>query len=217
MCFLFVFVSVLFFVVVFVFFFSFWSLFLFLFVFVFVFCLFLLFTFCCPDESRRLNSTKNYSVEITSLNIKSIYVVVCLHFVVLLNCCLPSYWGAFEHPCILCIIFFQIDVLSEIIEAVRGTGVEIYVDGGVRMGTDVLKALALGARAVFVGRPIIWGLAHDVSSCSKLLNEPLIRLLVFLIKCIGCFLSPIWQYFNNFRMILSAKKITEGTTTQRKT
>ena len=58
---------------------------------------------------------------------------------------------------------FQIDVLPEIVEAVRNTGVEVYVDGGVRMGTDVLKALALGARAVFVGRPIIWGLAHDVS------------------------------------------------------
>lgn len=33
------------------------------------------------------------------------------------------------------------------------------MDGGVRQGTDVLKALALGARAVFVGRPVLWGLA----------------------------------------------------------
>ncbi|MCS6808728.1 MAG: alpha-hydroxy-acid oxidizing protein, partial [Bacteroidota bacterium] len=33
------------------------------------------------------------------------------------------------------------------------------MDGGVRRGTDVLKALALGAKAVFVGRPILWGLA----------------------------------------------------------
>ena len=48
----------------------------------------------------------------------------------------------------------------------RNTGVEVYVDGGVRKGTDVLKALALGARAVFVGRPIVWGLAYDVSSSS---------------------------------------------------
>lgn len=45
-------------------------------------------------------------------------------------------------------------------EAVRGTGVEVYMDGGVRLGTDVLKALALGARVVFVGRPVIWGLAY---------------------------------------------------------
>lgn len=47
-------------------------------------------------------------------------------------------------------------------EAVRGTGIEVYIDGGVRLGTDVLKALALGARAVFVGRPVIWGLAYKV-------------------------------------------------------
>jgi 4-hydroxymandelate oxidase len=35
------------------------------------------------------------------------------------------------------------------------------MDGGVRRGTDVLKALALGARAVMVGRPVLWGLAAD--------------------------------------------------------
>jgi 4-hydroxymandelate oxidase len=48
--------------------------------------------------------------------------------------------------------------LPEVVEAV-GDGVEVYVDGGVRAGSDVLTALALGARAVFVGRPVIWGLA----------------------------------------------------------
>lgn len=37
---------------------------------------------------------------------------------------------------------------------------EVYLDGGVRQGTDVLKALAMGARAVFVGRPVLWGLAY---------------------------------------------------------
>ena len=46
-------------------------------------------------------------------------------------------------------------------EAVEGK-VEVFLDGGVRKGTDVLKALALGAKAVFVGRPIIWGLAAQV-------------------------------------------------------
>jgi isopentenyl diphosphate isomerase/L-lactate dehydrogenase-like FMN-dependent dehydrogenase len=45
-----------------------------------------------------------------------------------------------------------------VVEAAAGR-VEIYVDGGVRRGTDVVKALALGARAVLVGRPIVWGLA----------------------------------------------------------
>ena len=38
---------------------------------------------------------------------------------------------------------------------------EVYLDGGVRKGTDVLKALALGARMVFIGRPAIWGLAYN--------------------------------------------------------
>src|SRR5260221_372975 len=51
-----------------------------------------------------------------------------------------------------------IAVLPEIVAAVDGR-CEVYVDGGVRRGTDVLKALALGARAVLVGRPVIWGLA----------------------------------------------------------
>ncbi|XP_071961877.1 2-Hydroxyacid oxidase 2-like [Antedon mediterranea] len=52
-----------------------------------------------------------------------------------------------------------IDALSEVVAAVEGSGVEVYMDGGVRRGTDVLKALARGARAVFIGRPIFWGLA----------------------------------------------------------
>jgi 4-hydroxymandelate oxidase len=50
-----------------------------------------------------------------------------------------------------------IDVLPEIVEAVDGQ-IEVLVDGGIRRGTDVLKALALGADAVLVGRPIVWGL-----------------------------------------------------------
>jgi 4-hydroxymandelate oxidase len=48
--------------------------------------------------------------------------------------------------------------LPGVVEAVRGRA-EVFVDGGVRRGTDVLKALALGARAALVGRPILWGLA----------------------------------------------------------
>jgi isopentenyl diphosphate isomerase/L-lactate dehydrogenase-like FMN-dependent dehydrogenase len=51
-----------------------------------------------------------------------------------------------------------IDALPEVIDEV-GNEVEVFVDGGVRRGTDVLKALALGARAVMIGRPVLWGLA----------------------------------------------------------
>ena len=61
-------------------------------------------------------------------------------------------------------MYIQIDALSEVVEAVRGSNIEVYLDGGVRKGTDVLKALALGARAVFIGRPVLWGLAYDVST-----------------------------------------------------
>lgn len=52
-----------------------------------------------------------------------------------------------------------IDALSEVVDAVRGSDVEVYLDGGVRSGNDVFKALGRGARAVFIGRPILWGLA----------------------------------------------------------
>lgn len=50
------------------------------------------------------------------------------------------------------------DALGEVVDAVGGEA-EVLVDGGVRRGVDVLTALALGARGVFVGRPALWGLA----------------------------------------------------------
>jgi 4-hydroxymandelate oxidase len=53
-----------------------------------------------------------------------------------------------------------IEVLPEIADAVSGE-IEVLLDGGVRRGIDVVKALALGARAVLIGRPILWGLAVD--------------------------------------------------------
>ena len=56
--------------------------------------------------------------------------------------------------------FATIEVLPEVVDAVDGR-LEVYLDGGIRRGTDVLKALALGARAVLIGRPMFWGLAVD--------------------------------------------------------
>eukprot|EP00455_Lapot_gusevi_P028082 TRINITY_DN2984_c0_g1_i3.p1 TRINITY_DN2984_c0_g1~~TRINITY_DN2984_c0_g1_i3.p1 ORF type:complete len:317 (+),score=92.45 TRINITY_DN2984_c0_g1_i3:76-1026(+) len=69
-----------------------------------------------------------------------------------------------------------IEVLPEVVAAAAGR-VEVYLDGGVRSGTDVFKALALGARAVFLGRPILYGLAAGgeagVRRMLQILNDEL--------------------------------------------
>lgn len=69
-----------------------------------------------------------------------------------------------------------IRALPRVVDAVRGRA-EVYMDGGVRRGTDVVKALALGARAVFIGRPYLWGLAaggeKGVSRVLTLLRQEL--------------------------------------------
>jgi 4-hydroxymandelate oxidase len=49
------------------------------------------------------------------------------------------------------------DALAEIVDAVDGRA-EVYVDGGIRHGGDVVKAIAMGAQAVLIGRPVLWGL-----------------------------------------------------------
>ena len=51
-----------------------------------------------------------------------------------------------------------LDVLPEVVDAVNGK-IPVLVDGGIRRGGDVIKALALGARAILIGRPFLWGLA----------------------------------------------------------
>ncbi|MBM3804300.1 MAG: alpha-hydroxy-acid oxidizing protein [Acidimicrobiia bacterium] len=71
----------------------------------------------------------------------------------------------------------SIDQLPSIVEAVNGRA-EVLLDSGVRRGTDVLKALALGAKAVLIGRPYAWALAADgeagVAKVLDLLREELI-------------------------------------------
>ncbi|NWH66708.1 HAOX1 oxidase, partial [Geococcyx californianus] len=67
---------------------------------------------------------------------------------------------------VILVSLFQIDVLPEIVEAVEGK-VEVFLDGGVRKGTDIVKALALGAKAVFIGRPLIWGLVYQGEEGAK--------------------------------------------------
>jgi 4-hydroxymandelate oxidase len=72
-----------------------------------------------------------------------------------------------------------LDVLPEVVDALAAGGhtVEVLLDGGVRRGTDILKALALGARAVLLGRPVLWGLAAGgeagVATALRLLRNEL--------------------------------------------
>ena len=64
----------------------------------------------------------------------------------------------------------SIETLPEIDGAVNGQ-VELYLDSGIRRGSDVLRALALGARGVFIGRPMFWGLAVDGQAGVELVLE----------------------------------------------
>lgn len=70
-----------------------------------------------------------------------------------------------------------IDALPEVVQAVRSTNrkMPVHVDGGIRHGTDVFKALALGADFVWIGRPVLWGLAYKgqegVELCLRLFND----------------------------------------------
>lgn len=68
----------------------------------------------------------------------------------------------------------SLDALEEVAQAVAGRA-EVLLDGGVRRGTDVLKALALGARAVLIGRAMLWGLAvageEGVADVLRLLRD----------------------------------------------
>jgi (S)-2-hydroxy-acid oxidase len=78
-----------------------------------------------------------------------------------------------------------IEMLSSIKKVVRDK-CEIYLDGGITRGTDIFKAIALGANAVFLGRPVLWGLAYEgeegVLDVLNLLKEEL----VLAMKLAGC-------------------------------
>jgi 4-hydroxymandelate oxidase len=63
-------------------------------------------------------------------------------------------------------------VVGEVASALAGKA-EVYVDGGIRRGTDILKALALGARAVLIGRPVLWGLSVHGADGVKMVLEHL--------------------------------------------
>jgi len=70
-------------------------------------------------------------------------------------------------------------------DAVDGK-MEVLIDGGMRRGTDVFKALALGAKAVGVGRPIIWGLAVDGDQGAKRVLDILRKDFELTMRLCGC-------------------------------
>jgi 4-hydroxymandelate oxidase len=76
-------------------------------------------------------------------------------------------------------------VLPEIVEAVGGA-VDVLVDGGVRRGWDVAKALALGASAVLVGRHVLWGLARGGASGAEATLAQLIEEFDTTLALLGC-------------------------------
>ena len=75
-----------------------------------------------------------------------------------------------------------VEMLPEIVDAAKGQA-EIYLDSGIRRGSDVIKALALGARAVAIGRPLFWGLAVNghlgVHGVLELLREEVDRAMAY--------------------------------------
>ncbi|KAJ8679780.1 hypothetical protein QAD02_015567 [Eretmocerus hayati] len=79
----------------------------------------------------------------------------------------------------------SIEALPEIVRAV-GNKIEVYMDGGITQGTDVFKALALGARMVFFGRPMLWGLACGGEKGARLVLEMMRREIDQTFTLTGC-------------------------------
>jgi 4-hydroxymandelate oxidase len=77
------------------------------------------------------------------------------------------------------------DALAPIVDAVDGR-IDVLVDGGIRRGTDVVKALAIGARAVLVGRPLTWGLAVAGAGGAQRVLEILLAEVTNALALVGC-------------------------------
>lgn len=75
--------------------------------------------------------------------------------------------------------------MPEVVKAV-GDRVTVMLDGGIRQGTDIFKALALGAKLVFIGRPAIWGLAVDGQKGVENVIEILRKELDIVMTLMGC-------------------------------
>jgi isopentenyl diphosphate isomerase/L-lactate dehydrogenase-like FMN-dependent dehydrogenase len=78
-----------------------------------------------------------------------------------------------------------IEALPEIVDAVRGR-LEVLLDGGIRRGADVVKAVALGAQAVLSGRAVLWGLAVDGEQGAQRVLELLSEEIELALVLTGC-------------------------------
>ena len=79
-----------------------------------------------------------------------------------------------------------LDVLEDIVNALAGTGIPVFLDGGVRRGTDIFKALALGAAAVGIGKPVFFALAVNGESAVTDMLRLLQRELEAAMALTGC-------------------------------
>ncbi|CAF1228980.1 unnamed protein product [Adineta steineri] len=81
-----------------------------------------------------------------------------------------------------------IDALPDIMNAIRNEKhkIDVYIDGGIRRGTDILKAVALGAKAVLIGRPILWGLAVNGAQGAQNVMEILKKEFQLAMMLCGC-------------------------------
>ena len=78
-----------------------------------------------------------------------------------------------------------LDALPEVVEAVDGR-IDVLLDGGIRRGTDVVKALALGAQAVLAGRAPLWGLVVDGEAGARRVLELLRDEIELALQLVGC-------------------------------
>ena len=132
---------------------------------------------CSLDQSLNWNDLR-WLVEFSKLPVCSVYFLLfrllCAFFKVLVKGIMrgDDAHAAISHGAAAIIVSNHggrqldhapatIEVLPEIVAAVGGR-VPVLIDGGVRCGTDIFKALALGADAICIGRPIIWGLTVAV-------------------------------------------------------
>ena len=77
------------------------------------------------------------------------------------------------------------EALPAVVDAVAGRA-DVLVDGGVRRGWDVAKALCLGASGVLVGRPVLWGLARGGTAGAQAVLEQLVAELDSTLALLGC-------------------------------